>query len=232
MASKARGTTNELYTHIYNMNKVLSFAAATLMLVACNNHGTAENTSAQDSANAVTETIMARRSIRHFTDQAVSRDTLMQLAEYGVNAPNARNLQEWAIRIVDDQEYLKGVTELMKVGMPLMVNQDDPKFRNGFRNATAVIFVGVPQDDESGMTLINAGAFCENVCLAAESMGLGSIVMGGPTMFISSTPDAKPFLDRLNLPEGYKLCICVGIGYPDEAPEAKPRDLGKIEFVK
>lgn len=213
------------------MKKVFLCMAAALMLAACNDNKNNENMNTQDSNNKVTETIMSRRSIRHYTDQPVSRDTLMKLAEYGVNAPNARNLQEWAIRIVDDKEYLDGVTELMKKDMPFFVNQDDPKFRNGFRNATAVIFVAAP-NDEHGMNIINAGCFCENVCLAAESMGLGSVIMGGPTMFLGSNPEAKPYLDRLNLPAGYKLRVCVGVGYPDEAPEAKPRDLDKIEFVK
>ncbi|MGN0232884.1 MAG: nitroreductase family protein [Bacteroidaceae bacterium] len=204
---------------------------AGLMLAGCNTEKTQENAPNQGTTNVVTETIMARRSIRHYTDQPVSRDTLQKLAEYGVNAPNARNMQEWAIRIVDDQQYLDGVTELMKTSMPLFANDDDPKFRNGFRNATAVIFVAAPSD-EHGMNLINLGALCQNICLAAQSMGLGSVVMGGPTMFMSTNPEAKPYLERLNLPEGYRLRICVGVGYPDEAPEAKPRDMSKIEFMK
>ncbi len=215
-----------------NMKKTgMAMTAAAVLLAACGNGKAQENARTADSVNVVTETIMARRSIRHYTESPVGRDTLMKLAEYGVNAPNARNMQEWAVRIVDNKEYLEGVTELMKTAMPMMADTSDPKFRNGFRNAPAVIFVATP-DDENGMNLINAGALCENICLAAQSMGLGSVVMGGPIGFMNSTPQAKPFIDRLNLPEGYRLRICVGIGHPDETPEAKPRDLGKIELVK
>ena len=183
-----------------------------------------------NESNAVVDAIMARRSIRHYTDTPVSRDTLEILAKCGINAPNARNLQEWAVRIVDSKDYLEGATEVMKAGMPAIANQDDPKFRNGFRNATAVIFVAAPEDP-SGMLDVNVGALCENICVAAQSMGLGSIIMGGPIMFLNNTPEAKPFLDRLNLPEGYRLRICVGVGYPDETPDAKPRDESKVRFV-
>ena len=49
---------------------------------------------------------------------------------------------------------------------------------------------------------------------------------------MNSTPEAKPYLDRLGFSEGYKLRVIVGLGYPDEEPEAKPRDLGKLKFVK
>ena len=183
-----------------------------------------------NESNAVVDAIMARRSIRHYTDTPVSRDTLEILAKCGINAPNARNLQEWAVRIVDSKDYLEGATEVMKAGMPAIANQDDPKFRNGFRNATAVIFVAAPEDP-SGMLDVNVGALCENICVAAQSMGLGSVIMGGPIMFLSNTPEAKPYLDRLNLPEGYRLRICVGVGYPDETPDAKPRDESKVMFV-
>ena len=82
------------------------------------------------------------------------------------------------------------------------------------------------------MALINVGLLCENVCLAAESFGLGSVVMAGPVMMMNTIPEAKPFLDKLGFSEGYKLRIVVGLGYPDEEPDAKPRDLEKIKFVE
>jgi len=183
-----------------------------------------------EMANPVIENIMARRSVRHYTDQAVPREMLQQIAECGVNAPNAMNRQQWEVRIIDNPEYFNGLTDVIKDKSPFPIGQDDPKFRNMFRNATAAIAVACP-DDESGMCLINVGLLCENICLAAKSLGLGSVVMAGPVMMMNSIPEAKPYLDKLNLSEGYKLRIVVGLGYPDEEPEAKPRDLGKIQFV-
>lgn len=181
--------------------------------------------------NEVTETIMARRSVRQYTDEKVPREVLEKLAVLGVNAPNAMNRQDWAVRIVDSEEYLAGVTDIMKERMPMHAKADDPNFRNGFRNAAAVIFVAIPEEDETSMLAINAGLLCENICLAAKSFGLGTCIMGAPTMMMTSAPEAKPYIDRLELPEGYRLVICVGVGYPAEAPDAKPRDLGKIRFI-
>ena len=183
-----------------------------------------------EMTNPVIENIMARRSVRHYTDQAVSRELLQQIAECGVNAPNAMNHQQWEVRIIDSQEYFDCLTQVLKEKSPYPMGDDDPKFRNCLRNATAAIAVACP-DDESGMCLINVGLLCENVCLAAKSLGLGSVVMAGPVMMINSIPEAKPFLDRLNFSEGYKLRVILGLGYPDEEPQARPRDLGKIKFV-
>ena len=203
--------------------------ASTLIAISscCGNKAENDNTNTE---NPVIENIMARRSIRHYTERAVPRDTLQMIAECGVNAPNAMNKQQWELRIIDNPEYFDGVTQIMKSDMPFFVDESDPKFRNGFRNATAAIAVACP-DDESGMCLINVGLLCENICLAAQSMGLGSVVLGGPVMLLNNKPEAKPYLDKLNFSEGYKLRVIVGLGYPDEAPEAKPRDLGKIQFV-
>ena len=199
---------------------------STLAASCCN----AQNGTPVPDENPVIANIMARRSIRQYTDQAVPRELLQQIAECGVNAPNAMNRQQWEVRIIDNVAFLNDVTAVMKESMPQMPGADDPKSRNMFRNATAAIAVACP-DDPSGMSLINVGLLAENVCLAAASLGLGSVIMAGPVMMLNNAPAAKPWLDRLNLSEGYKLRLIIGLGYPDEAPEARPRDLGKIQFV-
>lgn len=210
------------------MKKLFFTLAVTAALAAA--AGCGETKTQDEMENPVIESIMARRSIRHYTDEAVPREVLQKIAECGVNAPNAMNKQAWELRIIDNAEYFNGVTAIMKEAMPFFVKDDDPKFRNGFRNASAAIAVASP-DDESGMSLINVGLLCENICLSAQSLGLGSVVLGGPAMLLNTNPAAKPYLDWLNFSEGYKLRIIVGLGYPDEAPDAKPRDLGKIQFI-
>ena len=178
----------------------------------------------------VIDAIMSRRSIRQYKDIPVERELLQKIAECGVNAPNAMNKQEWEVRIVDDENYLNGVTELMIVGMPFHAKSDSPNFRNGFRNAKAVIAIGCP-DDPTGMTLINIGLMGENMCLAAQELGLGTCIMAAPAMFMNGEEKAQPYVEKLGFSEGYKLRYFLGVGYPDEAPDAKPRDLNKIKFV-
>lgn len=208
--------------------KTLCVTAVTLamMLGGCQQK---ENTMEQKETKVI-DAIMSRRSIRKYKDIPVERELLQQIAECGVYAPNALNKQEWEVRIVDDVNYLNEVTELMKVDMPFFVKSDEPGFRNGFRNASAIIAVACP-DDPAGMTLMNVGLMGENMCLAAQDLGLGTCVMGGPAVFLTTNEKAKPYLEKLGFSEGYKLRYVLGVGYPDEAPEVKPRDLSKIKFV-
>ena len=204
----------------------LTALMAMLSLTGCQN----ENTTMNNTDTPVIDAIMARRSIRQYTDQQVPRELLQKIAECGVNAPNAMNKQEWEVRILDDANYMNEVTELMKQEMPQFVNSDAPGFRNAFRNAMALIAVACP-DDELGMTLINVGLMGENMCLAAQELGLGTCIMAAPSIFMTSSASAKPYLDKLGFSEGYKLRYVLGVGYPNETPESKPRDLSKIKFV-
>ncbi len=205
---------------------LLTTLTATLSLSSCQN----ENTTMKHSDTPVIDAIMARRSIRQYKETPVPRELLQQIAECGVNAPNAMNKQEWEVRILDDANYMNEVTELMKQEMPQFVNSDAPGFRNAFRNAVALIAVACP-DDELGMTLINVGLMGENMCLAAQELGLGTCIMAAPSIFMNASESAKPYLDKLGFTPGYKLRYFLAVGYPDETPAAKPRDLGKIKFV-
>ena len=209
--------------------KMLTLTAlvALLSLTGCQN----ENTTMNNTDTPVIDAIMARRSIRQYKETPVPRELLQKIAECGVNAPNAMNKQEWEVRILDDANWMNEVTELMKQGMPQFVNSDVPGFRNAFRNAMALIAVACP-DDELGMTLINVGLMGENMCLAAQELGLGTCIMAAPSIFMNSSASAKPYLDKLGFTPGYKLRYFLAVGYPDETPNAKPRDLGKIKVVE
>lgn len=179
-------------------------------------------------SNPVIENIMARRSIRAYKDQKVESEKLQLIAKCGINAPNAMNQQKWAIRIVNTPEFINGISEEYKKANPQMVARDR-NFKNMFRNAPAIIIVAIPQ---GGYIEIDAGLLGENMMLAAQSLGLGTCCLGSPAGFMNDNPAAKPYLERLQLPEGYKITYVLAVGYPDEAPQAKPRDESKIKFIE
>ena len=204
---------------------MLAAAAAALCLVSCGTDTSAPAASGE-AENAVIEAIMNRRSIRMYKDMPVEREKLQLIAECGVNAPNAVNSQPWELRIVDDMEMIDAISDSYRRDNPEAVERD-PNFKNMFRNAPAVIFIAVPES-ESGL---NAGLLGENICLSAYSLGLGTVCLGGPVGYLKNSEAGKAFLERLDFSEGYDLLYMIGVGYPDESPEAKPRDLSKIRFV-
>lgn len=186
------------------------------------------NEQSQTNKNQTIETIMSRRSIRQYKPQAVGRDTMQTIVKCGINAPNGMNKQSWAIRVVDNPEYINGITEVFK-----KKNQDrianDPNFKNMFRNAPTVVFIA--NDPSYELSQIDCGLLGENMILAAQSMGIGSCCLGSPIRFMLTEPEAAEYVKRLELPKGYNLLYCIAFGHPDESPEAKPRDTSKIKFI-
>ena len=176
--------------------------------------------------NEVVRTIMARRSIRQYKAQPVPRELLETIVECGINAPNGLNKQPWQVRVVTDPAYIEGITALYLEQNPRA--KEDKNFKNMFRNAPAVIFIASPKD---GSGQIDCGLLGGNMVIAAQSLGLGTCCLGGPTRFMTDAPEAAPYLEKLGLPEDYKLLYAIGVGYPDESPEAKPRDESKVRFI-
>lgn len=188
---------------------------------------TVKGVEGMSQSEAVVKTIMERRSIRKYKPQPVEREKMQTIVECGVNAPNAMNRQPWEIRVVDNPDFINGVTELYKKEQPKAA--EDPNFKNMFRNAPTVVFVG--RDVQSGSAEFDCGLLSENMMLAAQSMGIGSCCLGSPAAFMRS-PAAAEYLKQLGFSEGYELLYCIAFGYSDEAPAAKPRDLTKIKFVE
>lgn len=203
---------------------IVALLLALVFLCSC-----AEKKSSQDSSvNQVIETIMSRHSVRQYKPQAVGRDTMQMILQCGIHAPNAMNRQSWEVRAVDNPAFIEGLTEVYKKENPEMAKANG--FRNMFRNAPTVVFVA--KDTSSVMSEIDCGLLGENMMLAAWSMGIGSCCMGGPVRFIKTHPEAQPYLNKLGFGKGYELLYCIGFGYPDESPEAKPRDSSKVKFVE
>ena len=79
---------------------------------------------------------------------------------------------------------------------------------------------------------LDAGLMGQNMMLAAQSLGLGTCIQTGPVRFLTNDEKAKAFRDSLDIPADYKLLYVISIGYPDEQPEAKPRDASKVKYIK
>ena len=182
--------------------------------------------------SGVVAAIEARRSIRAYKDTPVEHEKLQLLAECGVKAPSAMNRQEWELRIVNSKEWIDGCTATYLNAVEGTGKADymknAPGFKNIFRNAPAVIFVAAPEGVFAGE---NVGCLAQNIMLAATELGLGTCFLGSVQMMFAE-PAMKERLQSLGFSEGYHLRYALAVGYPDETPEAKERDMSKIKFVE
>ncbi len=200
---------------------ILSLIVVTITLMSC-----APSTPQENTENAVVEAIMARRSIRQYHAVPVGRDTLMQIMTCGINAANGQNKQSWEVRVVDNPTTLTQIQDLMAAGNTAL----NPDIVKGcMRGAPVMVFIA--RDINYDFSAYDCGLLAGNMMLAAQSMGVGSICLGSPVRFINDATNSAEIADILGYSENYELCLCVGLGYAAESPDAKPRDINKVKFL-
>lgn len=182
-----------------------------------------QNNDRTEEGNAVIENIMSRRSIRAYKPCTVARDTMQTILECGINAPSGMNRQSWEVRVVDNPETMAEIVQLMAAGNP---DVDPGAIKGCIRGAPVMVFIA--NDPAYDFSVIDCGLLSENIMLSGWSLGVGSVCLGSPVRFLRNAPEA---LAKLGFSEGYTPVICIGMGYPAESPEAKPRDFGKVRFV-
>ena len=203
------------------MKKIFLLPFLALAMLSC----TAPKTQ-EPMQNEVINAIMARRSIRQYHQVPVGRDTLMQIMTCGINAANGQNKQSWEVRIIDNPATMQQVQDLMVAGNPALPAD---VARGCMRGAPVMTFIA--RDKGYDFSAYDCGLLAGNVMLAAQSLGVGSICLGSPVRFINDAENSADILALLGFSENYELCLCVGLGYANESPAAKPRDINKVQFV-
>ena len=191
-------------------------------MTACNQTSKNE-TASSEYGNAVIENIMTRRSIRQYKDGPVDREIMQTIMECGINAPSGQNRQSWEIRVIDNPEVMAEIVDLMAKGNP---DADKGMIKGCFRNAPTMVFIA--NDPSYDFSVIDCGILSQNIMLSGWSLGVGSVCLGSPIRFLRNAPEA---IERLGFSKGYTPVICIGMGYPAESPEAKPRDFSKVRFL-
>ena len=198
---------------------ILLAAISLIIATACNQ---TKNETAMK--NEVIENMMSRRSIRSYKDTPVGRDTLMKIMECAINAPSGQNKQSWEVRIVDNPETLAEMSEAISQSHP------GNDFAGAcFRGAPVMVFIA--RDLSYDFSAYDCGLMAQNMMLSAWSLGVGSVCLGSPVRFLTDNDICKPLVESLGFSDGYEFCLCVGLGYATEQPEAKPRDMGKVKFI-
>lgn len=180
------------------------------------------------------DAIRKRRSVRAYEPKPVQADLINTIIEAGNEAPSAMNSQPWRFVVVEDKEVRKKLLraalpnakkvleavkdvdpERHKTIMKRLDEQEDPVYYS----APAVIFViGSGRYADHSCPLA-----CENMMLAAHSLGLGSCWVGFGSM-VNDDPEVTRILE---LKEDEKIFGPILIGYPKEYPE-RPSKKGAV----
>lgn len=182
--------------------------------------------------NDVLQAINGRRSVRAYEAQKVSDDIIDTIIQAGNSAPSAMNSQPWRFVVVKDDALHRKMSEACIPNAKDLLGplkESDPEryemIMKRYEELEDPIYYSAPVI----IFVIGNGRYadwscplaCENMMLAAYSMGLGSCWVA----FGSLITDSDELKQALDLKEDEKIFGPIIIGYPKgvtEPPEKKP----------
>ncbi|MFT3993084.1 MAG: nitroreductase [Dysgonomonas sp.] len=218
------------------MKKISGIVIVALLfiLVACGESEKAKEVSMESKKNAVVEAIMNRRSIRAYKPEQIHQAQLDTIIQCGINAPSALNKQSWEVRVIQNADLLAAINNRFvenakgKTLQGSAAKAQEPGF-SVFHGAPTLIIVA--RDKSNSYSAVDCGLFAQNILLSAQSMNIGTCVIGNMASILND-PDSKEFLEAMQMPDSYEVVFGIAIGYKNESPEAKPRDIAKVQYVK
>ena len=182
--------------------------------------------------NETMQSIFGRYSCRDFAETPLTEAQIDALAKAAAAAPSAMNRQPWQIVMVTDKAFIE---ELDAEGLRILKAAQDPArydrvvSRGGklFYNAPCMVMVAT---DGSQYADIDCGILSQNVCLAAYSLGLGSVICAMAGIPLSG-PRGDELKKRLRFPPGYRFGIAVLTGSANTVNPPHELDMEKVEII-
>ena len=169
--------------------------------------------------NEVLKVMEQRSSTRGYTAEKLTDGELDALLKAGLQAPTAANKQEIHFTVVDGgHPILKEIEAEMLAGTGRTLAQsfyyDAP---------TLLILSG---NESFGWSPCDAGIAVENIALAAEALGLGSLIIGCIKNAMNGEKKAY-FAEKLQLPEGYRFEVAIAVGHKAVTKQPHEYDMAK-----
>jgi nitroreductase len=172
--------------------------------------------------NGVIDLLKSHRSIRKFEERPVEEDKVNQILECAQCAATSSFMQAYTIIRVDDRSKR---AEIARIAGGQKDVEECPLFlvfcADLSRHKLACEMNGTKM--EEGYTepfiiaTVDAALAAQNAMVAAESMGLGGVYIGG------MRNNLEEVSTLLNIPQNAYPVFGMCLGYPAENPDIKPR---------
>jgi nitroreductase len=168
--------------------------------------------------SSVIDTMLQHRSIRSFLPASIDETQLEQIIACGIAASSSSLLQAVSVIRVSDKEKRKQLAQYAG-NQPYV--ESAPEFLvfciDYHRHKTINPNIQTDYTELMLIGAIDAGIMAQNCLLAAESLGLGGVYIGG------LRNSAQLVDELLELPSDTAVLFGMCLGYPNQDPEIKPR---------
>ena len=165
---------------------------------------------------------LEHRTIREFTKDKISEDTIKQLIQVANRTASSNGMQACSIIRVTDPDIKKELADICTqeyvVRMPELWIFIVDQYRNGqIAEEKDCHEDSINDMDRFFQGFTDACLMAQNVVNAAETMELGTVYLGS----ILNNPSRT--IEILNLPKRTFPALGLGFGYPNQEPQLKPR---------
>lgn len=185
--------------------------------------------------NETLKVINSRRSIRAYKPEQISDEDLQAILTSAIHAPSAMNQQKWHFAVVQNKELL---AEMVEIAKECIMNSDNeflkqrasaPNYHTFHQAPTVIMISGA---ESAPWIDIDCGMAAQNIALAAESLGLGSCIIGTTVSVFNSAKGAR-LKKEINMPAGYKHMCSVALGFKAcENPAAPARNKEVVSYIE
>ena len=177
----------------------------------------------------VLEVISSRRSHRSYKEDQLTEESRSAILKAGLESPSARNQQPWNFTVVQDKALIQEVHDeaarvMGKNGSPRFA---DPNFQIFYYAPTVIFIFG---ENDFPWTQVDCGIAVENMALAAEGLGIGSVILGLPKPAFNGDK-ADELRAKLQCPEGYDFVVALALGYATDTKNAHDLREEKIRRI-
>lgn len=182
--------------------------------------------------NETLNVIGSRRSIRSYRTEQIKDAELEAILNAAIYAPSGMNQQRWHFTVVQNPAMFAQMKEILREnmlnsGIPFLAERAAAPDFTAFFNAPTLVIITAEEE----RARLECGMAAENMMLAAESLNIGSCVMGSSELLFQSERGAA-LKAELGIPAGFSHVCGVTLGYKNETPEVKPRREGVINYVR
>ncbi len=172
--------------------------------------------------NETMRLLLERASLRSYTDEKIPDDVLRLILDAGNHAATGGNLQPYSIIKIEAEETRKWLAERCEQGFIAAAPVNLIFCIDMHRNKRWAELEVAPYTAQHSFrhfwiafqdTVIAA----QNICTAADAMGLGSVYIGTIIEFL---PELK---ERLKLPDGVFPVVLLCLGYPKNPSEPRKK---------
>jgi nitroreductase len=170
--------------------------------------------------NSTITTLINSSTTKAFRRQKIAAQTVELIIKCGIKAPSAGNRQPWHFSVVQNRKIIAKLnTEVIAAFQEAAAEgaSDVPQNKQLFFRAPALIVISIATNRP--YDLFDAALACENMSIAAQSLGLGTHIITTP-LAVFNGPKAAKFRRMLRIPDNKKPVAVLVFGVPDYSPDA------------